>query len=315
MESRNISFLSLAALLLSAVISAAANVEPSSVRVHAALDKDSATIGDKIIYSITVEADKNIEIKFPDMSKKLQKFIIKDSGFSTKGWWRRRRYRKWYELNSYNTGAYTIPPAVIQYRTKGAKKWKKIKSNALGIYIKSVLKNSKNTADIRAIASPLELKDRIGLYILVAVIVLLVLSAIVFIVLKSRKKKRHFTPALPAHEIAYQALRELQSKNYLKRGEVKNYYIELSNIVRKYIEDRFNLRAPEMTTEEFLNAAGNNEAFSSEQRKLLSDFLSHCDLVKFAKYLPQQKEAELSFESAKRLIDQTKEVLEIQEVK
>ena len=82
--------------------------------------------------------------------------------------------------------------------------------------------------------------------------------------------------------------------------------VELSDIVRRYLENRFNLRAPEMTTEEFLNGVKDNKALSYEHKSLLREFLLHCDLVKFAKYEPPEKEADLSFKSAKELIDQTK---------
>ena len=49
------------------------------------------------------------------------------------------------------------------------------------------------------------------------------------------------------------------------------------------------------------------EILNNEQKGDVRDFLSHCDMVKFAKYLPDQREIELSYESAKKLVDGTKE--------
>ena len=98
-------------------------------------------------------------------------------------------------------------------------------------------------------------------------------------------------------------------KEYLSTGKVQEFYFELSNIARHYIEDRFKLKAPEMTTEEFLTTLKKSEALNSEQKSLVKDFLSHCDMVKFAKYLPQKKEIDSSYESAKNLVDQTKEIV------
>jgi hypothetical protein len=116
-------------------------------------------------------------------------------------------------------------------------------------------------------------------------------------------------PPLPAHETAFKALQELTNKAYIKTGKVREYYFELSDIVRHYVENRFQLRAPEMTTEEFLATLKDSKILNAEQKILLKDFLSHCDMVKFAKYLPDEKESESSYESAKRFIDETKEVI------
>jgi len=128
-----------------------------------------------------------------------------------------------------------------------------------------------------------------------------------FFLFKRKKKQKIIILPRPAHEIAYEALYALKQKEYLKNREFNLYYIELSDIVRRYLENRFDLRAPQMSTEEFLNSVKNNKALSYEHKSLLRDFLFHCDLVKFAKYEPNEKEANLSFESAKKLIDQTRD--------
>ena len=73
------------------------------------------------------------------------------------------------------------------------------------------------------------------------------------------------------------------------------------------MENRFDLRAPEMTTDEFLATLRSSKSLSTTQKSLVRDFLSHCDMVKFAKYLPPNTEAETSYESAKRLVDETME--------
>ncbi len=125
---------------------------------------------------------------------------------------------------------------------------------------------------------------------------------------KRNKPEAKAIPPRPAHEIAYEALRELMSRDYLKAGKVREYYFELSNIVRHYIENRFQLKAPEMTTEEFLTTLKHAEILNREQKGVIREFLSHCDMVKFAKYLPDEREIELSYDSAKKLIDGTKEI-------
>jgi hypothetical protein len=72
------------------------------------------------------------------------------------------------------------------------------------------------------------------------------------------------------------------------------------------MENRFSLRAPEMTTEEFLIDLKNSDVLNEEQKSLIREFLSHCDMVKFARYLPGGSESESSYNSAERMIEQTR---------
>lgn len=151
---------------------------------------------------------------------------------------------------------------------------------------------------------------------LIIILVLIILAALVVLVryfLKRLKKKETIfcQPLKPAHELAYEALAALKLK---EKGKIKEYYSELSDIVRHYIENRFEIRAPEMTTEEFLFSLRGSADLTGAHKNLLKEFLSHCDMVKFAKYGPSTQEIEDSFTAAKRLVDETKiENLTIQE--
>jgi hypothetical protein len=148
------------------------------------------------------------------------------------------------------------------------------------------------------------------LYIFLAAlsIIIIIILALKFLI-KRKKPEQIITLLRPAHETALEALRNLRNKDYLKAGRVREYYFELSDILRHYVEDRFQLRAPEMTTEEFLSTLKDSIVLNAGRQTLLKDFLSHCDMVKFAKYLPDEKESEASYESAKRFIEETKEVI------
>jgi transglutaminase-like putative cysteine protease len=164
------------------------------------------------------------------------------------------------------------------------------------------------TADIRDIKGPVGLYNLTYLYVVLAIIAVIILIVLIVRFLKKRRRPQEtFTPPRPAHEIAYEALKELMNRDYLRTGKVREYYFELSDIVRHYIEDRFQMKAPEMTTEEFLATLKYSGVLNNEQKGDVRDFLSHCDMVKFAKYLPDQREIELSYESAKKLVDGTKE--------
>ena len=62
----------------------------------------------------------------------------------------------------------------------------------------------------------------------------------------------------------------------------------VSDTARTYLEERFEFRAPERTTEEFLRELGGTDLLTGEQKESLGGFLESCDLVKFAKYEPRE---------------------------
>jgi hypothetical protein len=110
---------------------------------------------------------------------------------------------------------------------------------------------------------------------------------------------------VPPWEAAYRALRELDQANLAERGEAALFHVELSGILRRYIEERFHLHAPERTTQEFLAEAHDSGALSEEHQRLLARFLRHCDRVKFAQYTPTLDQMEQSFAEVLQFVDET----------
>ena len=106
-------------------------------------------------------------------------------------------------------------------------------------------------------------------------------------------------------DVALERLESLLNKNFIAHGKVKEFYIEIGDIVRHYIEERFLWKAPEMTTSEFLEYIKQQGHLNIDHKSLLKDFLNCCDMVKFAQYGPTEKEIEDSVVAAKRFIEET----------
>lgn len=278
------------------------------IEASAAVDRALILVGDKITYTITVKAGKDIEVELPQiMTQELAGFAVKDFGSSEKGLFGKKTFKQWYFLDTYLSGEHTIPAAVIKYRAKGLSNWQELSVKEVKIDVKSVLDAAPIRTDIRDIRGPKSFAGKLWFYALMALAVLLIIAAFFSFILLKKKKEERKAPLTPAHIIAYEALAALEKNDYIRKGQTKAYYIGLSDIVRHYLENRFNIRAPEMTTEEFLIKVKVDSALSLEHKGLLRDFLVNCDLVKFAKYQPAQQEANLSFASAKNLIEQTKQ--------
>ncbi|MHB8521293.1 MAG: hypothetical protein ACYDH9_11125 [Limisphaerales bacterium] len=88
-------------------------------------------------------------------------------------------------------------------------------------------------------------------------------------------------------------------------SEPQPFCIAVSDAIRSYLEERFDLRAPERTTEEFLLELQNSSLLTPDQKQSLEDFLNRCDLVKFARYEPTERELRELFNAANRLVDET----------
>lgn len=161
--------------------------------------------------------------------------------------------------------------------------------------------------DIRDIKPPVEFPPDYFLWLVLLAALILAGIAFWFRVLIPRAKqpKKVFVPPKSPHQIALERLTALEQESLPYKGQFKEYYSQLSDIVRRYMEDRFYIRAPEMTTQEFLWSLNDAVELNDVHKKLLKDFLSSCDMVKFARYGPTIKETEESFQLALKLVNET----------
>ena len=150
---------------------------------------------------------------------------------------------------------------------------------------------------------------------LLLVVVSLILALIALGVFVYRKFRHASQKPVPVPvdtrtpwEIALDELNQLEGERLVERGMFKEYYSSLSDIIRRYFERRFDVRAPEMTTEEFLWSLEGSRDLTADQKSTLKSFLNSCDIVKFAKHVPRAAEAQESSHFARQLIDATKEV-------
>ncbi len=128
--------------------------------------------------------------------------------------------------------------------------------------------------------------------------------AVLFLAWKWWQKRRAqipIVPPVPAHVRAKQKLAEALAVI----AQPKLFCILVSDTIRVYLEERFNFRAPERTTEEFLHELQDTDLLAAGQKEKLGEFLESCDLVKFAKYEPGEKELRELHGSAVRLVEET----------
>jgi hypothetical protein len=157
----------------------------------------------------------------------------------------------------------------------------------------------------------------IGKWIAFGIIIIAITLTIIWLIIKYRKKepiKLFEKPKEPAHLLALRRLNKLREEKLHQKGKIKDFYTELSNIIRSYIEDRYNFLALESTSTEILTIFENNKLLTSEVKLILNQLFYTADMVKFAKFSPSLNVNEQSIELAEEFINKTKiEIVEIKE--
>ena len=157
------------------------------------------------------------------------------------------------------------------------------------------------TNDIRSIKAPVPIPN---LWFWAACLfAALVLAALAFWWWRKRRRETPSAPevVIPPHEKARERLREALAL----MDQPQPFCILVSDTVRVYLEERFTLHAPERTTEEFLEELQTSPFLTYEQKQVLGEFLSGCDLVKFARYEPGRSELQAIYDAALRLVEET----------
>jgi hypothetical protein len=193
-------------------------------------------------------------------------------------------------ITSFDSGAYVVRPILFKYNRKGDTLTYFTETMPVTLDVQTI--DTDPAKDIKPIKPPLgapvtfrELLPWIGLFMLI-----LAIAALVYYYLKRRKKVKPLVTSrlkatIPPYEAAIEALETLRLKKLWQSGRVKEYYSEMTDIVREYIELRFPVRALEMTTSE-INAALRQTDANSSAREKLHQVLVLADLVKFAKEQP-----------------------------
>jgi len=118
---------------------------------------------------------------------------------------------------------------------------------------------------------------------------------------RQRRAQAPPKPVIPPHVRA----RQLLDAALALIGQPKEFCIAVSDAVRWYLEERFDFRAPERTTEEFLYELTGTDRLTPDQKSSLGEFLKRCDLVKFARYEPGEPELRDLHAAAVRLVAET----------
>jgi len=285
-------------------------LQSGGISVESKVDRSVITIGDLVRYEIVVKRDKELKVEMPGLATNLGYFEIRDYEVHEPVKIENNIIDKVeYIISTYDTGNYVIPPLTLYYTGADSVR-RALRTDEIKIRVESV--KPSEAEDIKGLKFPLELLRELRRIILLSSAGLLIILIGVLTYFFYRKKKKGESiipmkkkPEKPAHEIALESIRQLKDSKLLEQEKVKEYYIELSEIIRIYIGGRYFITALEMTTPEVvltLRRSELDDGLISE----LNVFLTECDFVKFAKYIPSGNEIIAATERAFKFIEETK---------
>ncbi len=166
--------------------------------------------------------------------------------------------------------------------------------------------NALGAVDIRDVKPPIAIPSW-WTPVLWTVVVAALAAAAVYAWRRYRRQQNQPPPAIviPPYRRALERLRA--ALDLIHNPE--RFCVVLSDAVRVYLEERFDLHAPERTTEEFLAEIQASTLLSDLQQRLMGDFLTRCDLVKFARAEMGEPELRELFDVAVRLVEETEPLL------
>lgn len=274
------------------------------------IEKPQLAISDTLYIQLQAIADENIEVTLPSVAQQLGEYdfnVIESQSTGPKLLDDHRIiYQDTYHLEPVLPGNRELPALEITYEVDG--KSKKLTTDPIFIEITSPFDSSniedQQLADIKPLVKVRFKYQYLWLWLTVLALILIIIAVILT---RRYRKKKQLTKRVykAAHQLAFERLEDLENKNLINQGLFKPFYEEISSILRGYIEDRFQLQAPERTTEEFLQEAHDSDALNDQHTEKLKIVLVHSDQVKFARYTPSKDEVNHSVERVKDFIEST----------
>lgn len=284
-----------------------ADTDAAAAQIRVQVWPAAPTLGDSIWLRLEVTAKPGVAVELPFDQAALGRFqvlrYVPESSRADDGGARRVDT---YELAAPMSGRHRIPPlrVTVDDQRTGADTVtgpRDVFTDEIPIQVATVLaeKTDRELAPSRGELDP-EVGGGIWWTLIFAITgaVVLALAIVLWLVLRARAERRG---RIDAWELAIQRLDELERRGAPEADAADAWFVALSSIVRAYVEVRFALRAPELTTEEFLLHARRIPALAA-----LGPFLESCDRVKFAGWRPESQESLEVLKTARTFVEDTR---------
>jgi len=289
-------------------------VHAQKIQAKATIDSTNILIGDQLNLRLELDQPKNVHVEFPTIGDSLAKGVevLKRSPLDTFQLTEQQQIKIIQNLTitSFDTGQQVVPP--FKFLLKYDQLYDTVQTLPATFFVHGMkIDTTKGPVDIKQpYDAPITLKE-VSPYIIGAIIVGALIFFLFYYLQRRRKNKPVFAkaekPKEPAHIIALRELDKIKEDKIWQKNEIKLYYSLVSDTLREYIEDRFDIKAMEYTSEETMQAFKyRNDLLSEKSMENLNQILTLSDLVKFAKYNPLPDDHNLTLMNAYIFVNETK---------
>lgn len=286
------------------------SVYSQTISVFASTDSTEYYVGDYIHFKIQLEYDNSISLEFPSIkdSVKSLDFLKKNVPLVQKTDEKTTEVRE-FIFSKYDSAEVTIDPIAIGYKVGNETNLSYIETNPVDLVVRTLEVNTQ--ADIQDVKAPIRIQLDWWLILLIALIIVGLIAGGYygykrFIKKKDDSAQKKIVIKIPPHKIAIKALMDLEEQKLWQQGRVKDYHSEITGIIRKYFEDRFNFLAMEMPSSEVLEKMKDLPG-AQPVYDITQSFLSNADMVKFAKFKPMPSVNEEMMKQGYEIVNRTKE--------
>jgi hypothetical protein len=289
-------------------------LKAQQVSVKASIDSTHILIGDQLRLLLEIEKPKNLKVQFPqipdtfgnkiEIVNRLKIDTVKLDNAD------RQKLTQTLLITSFDSGKHEIPP--FYFKLKNGQTLDSAATHALIFQVHTMkIDTTKGPIDIKTVyGAPVTLKEVMP-YIL-GIILLATIIFFIFYYVRWKKKNtslfpKFVKPVEPPHIVALRELDRIKAQKLWQQEKIKQYYSEVSDTIRIYIQNRFNMASMEQTSTETINIFRASKDFADENSiNQLQHILSLADLVKFAKYTPLPDDNNLTLMNAYFFVNQTK---------
>ncbi|MCK5563751.1 MAG: hypothetical protein KAJ07_00770 [Planctomycetes bacterium] len=288
-------------------------IERGPLSVTIVLDSDHVTITETLSVQLVATSADGYKVRFPELdspenaiddldlietARSDDKLDENNNVIST------IRYR----FEPFATGNLQLPPmSVVFYAPDDPEKKTEIVTEPVDIQIDPVLDMAEDAGpQLADIEDVMKIPVSLTLIWLAVAALVIIIAIVAYLLWKKKNAPVEVVRAFKsAHQLAFEKLHQLLAQNLLSQGKIKLFYIGISNVLRYYIEHRFNINAPDQTTEEFLAELSSANTLSMTDKDYLTEVMHHCDLVKFARHDPSSEDNDKTVRIVKDFIDKT----------
>ena len=298
-------------LIALCAFSASVGAQPPNITVK--VDKQSVTVGDPILYSLTVQYDSTLQLIAPVVGKTLGKLdVVKDSTLSeTPTATQPKLYRRQLQLAAFETGQLWIAPLRGETVDPSGRStpWQ---SDSLLLTVASVLAGAgTDTTDIHALKGPYQVPE-FRWWLWAAVVAALIGAAALY---KLRRRRRLATlapvaPPIPPWEAALQSLGSMRQEIDPADDGGRLWYFRLSEILRRYFDQRYGWATIDETTTEVMRRLG-SAPFDGGHQERAQEFFELADQVRYARYPAKVGRPEVDWEWVREFVKSTIPVISV----